>query len=374
MDLLLLLSYAAICTVIFKVFKIPLNKWSVPTAALGGIVLVGSLVLLMNYNHPHSIGAVQTYYTTPVIPNVKGRVIEVIAEANTPLKKGDILFKIDPKPFQLIVDEKKAALEAALAQIKQLEKAVELEESLVVQAKANRDRTLQSYERYLEASKSGGTSEVSVENKRQFYLSSEAVLVATYVGLNASKLELENHRINTVTERRAELAQAEFDLDSTVVRAPTDGYATQLILRPGMMATPLPLRPVMVFVHTDPKSIIVASFRQNAMQRLQAGYEAEVMYPGIPGRVFKAKISRTVPSLAEGAVQATGNLIKAKEMTQRGLVPVLVEVDDDLEGYVVRDGAFAEVAVYSDKMHHVAIMRKILFRMKSWQNYLYLDH
>lgn len=52
MDLLLILTYAALCVAIFKIFKIPLNKWTVPTAVLGGIVIVGALILLMNYNHP----------------------------------------------------------------------------------------------------------------------------------------------------------------------------------------------------------------------------------------------------------------------------------------------------------------------------------
>ncbi len=54
MDLLLILTYTAICVAIFKIFRIPLNKWSVPTAVLGGVVLIGTLILLMNYNHPHT--------------------------------------------------------------------------------------------------------------------------------------------------------------------------------------------------------------------------------------------------------------------------------------------------------------------------------
>jgi multidrug resistance efflux pump len=72
MDLLLILTYTAICIAIFKIFKIPLNKWTVPTAVLGGIVLVGGLVFLMNYNHPHSRTAFRAFVTTPIIPNVKG--------------------------------------------------------------------------------------------------------------------------------------------------------------------------------------------------------------------------------------------------------------------------------------------------------------
>ena len=54
MDLLLILTYASICVAIFKIFKIPLNKWTVPTAVLGGVVLIGTLIFLMNYNHPYS--------------------------------------------------------------------------------------------------------------------------------------------------------------------------------------------------------------------------------------------------------------------------------------------------------------------------------
>ncbi|MCW8833387.1 MAG: HlyD family secretion protein, partial [Colwellia sp.] len=54
MDLLLILTYTAVCVAVFKIFKIPLTKWTVPTAALGGIILIGALILAMNYNHPYS--------------------------------------------------------------------------------------------------------------------------------------------------------------------------------------------------------------------------------------------------------------------------------------------------------------------------------
>ena len=70
MDLLLILTYTAICVVIFKVFKIPLNKWSVPTAVLGGAVLIGTLIFVMNYNHPYSEIAREYVVTTPIVPAV----------------------------------------------------------------------------------------------------------------------------------------------------------------------------------------------------------------------------------------------------------------------------------------------------------------
>ena len=79
MELLLLLTYTAICIVIFKAFKVPLNKWSVPTAALGGIIIIGVLVLVMNYNHPYSNMAREFFVTTPIVPAVGGIVTSVEA-------------------------------------------------------------------------------------------------------------------------------------------------------------------------------------------------------------------------------------------------------------------------------------------------------
>ena len=73
MELLLILTYAAICVAFFKTFRNPVNKWTLPTAALGGIFLIPGK-LIMNYNHPLA----RIYLTTtPIIPTVKGRVAEV---------------------------------------------------------------------------------------------------------------------------------------------------------------------------------------------------------------------------------------------------------------------------------------------------------
>ncbi|HIF9400060.1 TPA: biotin/lipoyl-binding protein, partial [Photobacterium damselae] len=123
MDLLLILTYAALCITIFKVFRIPLNKWTVPTAVLGGVVLIGTLILLMNYNHPYSNLGGQYFVTTPVIPAVRGKVIEVPVEANRPLNKGDVLFKLDPTPFQAEVNLQQAALAEAQQYVLGLEAA-----------------------------------------------------------------------------------------------------------------------------------------------------------------------------------------------------------------------------------------------------------
>lgn len=117
MDLLLILTYTAICVVIFKVFKIPLNKWSVPTAVLGGVLMIGALVFLMNYNHPYTEVARSYFISTPIVPAVSGQVIDVPVRDNQVLEKGDVLFRIDPVPFENRIKSIQAQLVSARADL-----------------------------------------------------------------------------------------------------------------------------------------------------------------------------------------------------------------------------------------------------------------
>ena len=376
MDLLLILTYTALCVVVFKVFKIPLNKWTVPTAALGGIILIGALVLLMNYNHPYSDMAREYFVTTPIVPAVGGIVTSVEIESNKLVEKGTVLFRIDPKPYEAVVRQKQALLAGTRDGVKELEQAVAAARARIVEATANRDQTQGVFQRYEAIFDRGAISANELETRRQAYLADEAALQRTQADFESAQIAFESGidgENPDVARLQAELEKARYDLERTVVRAPTGGYVSQLLLRPGMMAAAFPLRPTMVFVHDETASMI-AVFRQNSALRLRAGYEAEIVYPSIPGRVFKGEVVTVLPNMAEGQLQNSGNLIGTEVFQRIGRVPVIIEVTDDMSEFNLPTGSRAQVAVYSDHWHHVAIMRKILLRMSSWQNYLYFDH
>lgn len=376
MDLLLILTYTAICVAVFKVFKIPLNKWTVPTAALGGVIIVGFLVLTMNYNHPYSGMAREYYVTTPIVPAVSGIVQSVDIEANVIVEKGTVLFRIDPKPYESLVRQKQALLAGTKDGVRELEQAVAASRARVVEVTANRDRTQGVFRRYEAIFNRGAISASDLETRRQAYLADAAALTRAEADFQRAQIAFESGIDGDnpdVARLQAELEKARYDLERTVVRAPTSGYVSQLLLRPGMMAASLPLRPVMVFVH-DEQAPLIAAFRQNSALRLKAGYEAEIVYPSIPGRVFKGIVVNVLPNMAEGQLQTSGNLIGTEAFQRIGRIPVVIEVLDDMSEYNLSTGSRAQVAVYSDHFHHVAIMRKILLRMSSWQNYLYLDH
>ncbi|MGR5118735.1 HlyD family secretion protein [Vibrio astriarenae] len=376
MDLLLVMTYAALCIAIFKIFNIPLNKWTVPTAVLGGVVLVGTLILLMNYNHPFTQLGNQIFSTTPVVSGVRGRVTEVPVEPNVPLKKGDVLFKIDPEPFQAEVAKVQAKIKEANQGALGLESNLVEAKAAVEQALAERDKALREFQRYQRGFDKGAFTEQQLDTRRQAYKGSQAALEVANANQKQAEIALDSEiggQNTQVASLLAELRQAEFNLEQTIVRAPTDGYATQIALRPGVMAVPLPLAPVMTFIHTE-ELLYTAAFRQNSLQRLKPGFEAEFMFRALPGQVFKGEVVEVIPAIGESQFQARGQLLGTDALRTNGRVFVTLRITDDLTQYDLPMGTAVEVAVYSDKFTHVSIMRKVLIRMKSWQNYLYLDH
>ncbi len=378
MDLLIIMTYAAICIGIFKAFKIPVTGITMLTAVLGGVFIVGFIILGMNYNHPFSSNGRFYYTTTPINPLVSGKVIEAPVREASKVKKGDVLFRLDPTGYQAVVEAKKAALAEAEQGALQLVEARKTSEARLQQAQAEEQRAKEAFERAETLGKSANgvaIAQQEIDTKRGLYLAAKAASAAAESEVSRAKLA-ETAQIGgvntTVARLRAELAAADFDLDQTTVRAPADGTVEQTFLREGMMATPIPLRPLMVFRPDEPP-VFAAAFLQNSAQRLKAGSEAEVAFPAVPGRIFKAKVSRVQEAIAQGQVQATGALLDPDSIKGQGRVLVTIHFEDDLSAYQLVPGTTGTVAVYTDHLHHLAVMRKVLIRMSSWTNYLFSD-
>jgi multidrug resistance efflux pump len=166
MDLLIILTYAAFAYGAFRLFKIPVNGFSLLTAALGGIAIVGALVLGMNYNHPFSSQARFYFHTTPIVPGVSGVVTEVPVQGNTILKAGDILFRIDPKSFENAVKAKEAALAAAVQTTHQLRATADAAQKKLESALADRDGARDVFERSKKLLETGAIAQAQFERAK----------------------------------------------------------------------------------------------------------------------------------------------------------------------------------------------------------------
>ena len=379
MEILLTLTYVAFCYATFKLFRIPVNQWTLATAALGGIFGLSLLFITMAYNHPFSTNARIYFTVTPILPSVRGRVIEVpVADrTNQHLEAGDVLFKIDPKPYEYIVEQKRAGLADAEANVAQLKASVDQASATTAKAKAQLQLAQENYDRQLTLFQKNVVAQATLDTAtRNLDASKQTVAEAIAAEDRARQAygATVDGEHSIIVRLRNELADAQYDLDQTVVRAPTGGFATELALRPGVYVVPAPFRPAMIFVNDSQRDrALAAAFQQNALQRVRAGDEAEVLFKGIPGRVFKAKVRLVIDAIAAGQLQTTGTLVNVGGAVPGDRALAVLDLVDDISGYQVPHGSAGEAAIYTEHFHVLSLLRKILLRMRSWQNYIFLE-
>jgi multidrug resistance efflux pump len=125
----------------------------------------------------------------------------------------------------------------------------------------------------------------------------------------------------------------------------------------------------MVFIHSG-DIVFAASFEQNSVARVNIGSGAEAAFYAIPGRVFPGKVTALADAIEPGQLQTTGSLLNPEDRSKsagRYMVRISAE---NLEGYRLPPGSVAQVAIYSDHWRAIAVVRRILLRMKSWVNYV----
>jgi multidrug resistance efflux pump len=379
MEILLTLTYVAFCYATFKLFRIPVNQWTLATAALGGIFGLSLLFITMAYNHPFSTNARIYFTVTPILPGVRGRVIEVPVEDNTNrhLEAGAVLFKIDPKPYQYAVEEKRAGLADAEASVAQLKASVDQATATVEKAKAQLQLAQENYDRQATLFQKNVVAQATLDTAtRNLDASKQTVAEAIAAEDRARQAygATVDGEYSSIVRLRNELADAQYDLEQTVVRAPSGGFVTQVSLRPRLYVVPAPFRPAMVFVNDSQRDrALVAAFQQNGLQRVRAGDEAEVLFKGIPGRVFKAKVRLVIDAIAAGQLQATGTLQDVGLAVPGDRALAMLDIPEDMSPYQIPLGSAGEAAIYTDHFHELSLLRKILLRMRSWQNYVFFE-
>jgi hypothetical protein len=133
--------------------------------------------------------------------------------------------------------------------------------------------------------------------------------------------------------------------------------------------TATPSTPALVFIDSA-DSPFAASFPQYALQNVRSGDEAEIAFDGIPGRVFKGRVKLPADAIAQGQVRAGGALLDPVDRARPGGVLTSFEITDDLSAYSLPPGATAQVAIYTRHWPQIAIIRRVMLRMRSWLNYV----
>jgi multidrug resistance efflux pump len=344
-------------------------------------------------------------------------VIEVPVENNRPVKKGDVLFKIDPTPYRNEVQSLEALLASEEAKVgadrqrlaetqakladahsserqlgEQLNQATSEVGSVNASLALARTRVKQNTE--LVATGAGSrfdleraqtdvdeltgrlaaarAAEQQVREKLSGRHNGDLAAVAevkAQVATARAQVEVSQAQVNTT---RAQLETARWELSQTTVVAPGNGTMVNVMLRPGFFVAGMPFNEVMTFV--DDEYQIFAMFGQNELHQVEAGNEAEITLDTYPGHVIKAHVDSIIWAQGQGQAQASGDLPKTNFVPPPGRFPVKLVVGEEDRPLFRAAGARGSAALYTEHLAILHIIRKVLLRVASYLDYIIIKH
>jgi len=376
MELILLGIYAAFVWLIFIKLKwLPWNTTSQVTVAVIPIVGIAALILSLNVFAPSSADVRVFKYTIPIVSQVRGRVIEVpVEEGNRLVKKGDVLFRVDPTPYQLNVDSLMAQLvgaEGGNEQLReQLKAATGSSDALRTRIGLARKRVQQNQE----LAATGAGNRFDLEQAETNLSDLEAQLgasIANEAQVRAQLAATVKGDISSVAKIKADLANAEWELEQTTVRSPCDCYVINLALRPGAFVVGMPINPVMTLVEAEGQ--VVALYSQNELHQIEPGNYAEFTLLTNPGKIVRATVDSIVWATGAGQMQASGSLPMTGVLNAPpNRFAVKFNIDPEDKALLVAAGAAGHGAVYTNRGKAIHILRMVILRVGAYTDYLVL--
>lgn len=375
MIVFLTLIYVAALVLLIKLKVIRLTLWWKISPVIWMLLLFIVLFIPMQWGAP-SGNVTQYQFVVEIVSNVSGTIIEVPIEGNRPLKKGDVLFKIDPRPYQYRVDQVKAGLAEAEQAVPQLEAAWKAAAAATARAKAQRDlaKLESDMAKKTRGLDSGAISKLKVAQERQKLRATAAALDQAQSNEIKAKLAYESEidGVNTkVAQLQAQLKEAEYDLDQTAVVAPADGYTTGVTLQPGQRVGTVRAGSVLNYVVND-QTKLAAWINQINIRHVKPGQPAEVALQLYPGKTLKGTVDSIVLMSQTGQLEPSGEVPEQPIGPQPpGQYIVILKIEDEADlPFGVPGGAIGTAAIYTESARATQVIRKVMVRMQAWMNYI----
>jgi RND family efflux transporter MFP subunit len=308
MIVVLLNGYIALLALFVWLRFIPFNLFWKLSPILVLLVLLVGLFIPMGWGAPSGQAAV-IRNSVQIVPSVAGEVVDVPVAANTPVKEGDVLFRIDPTTYQAQVQAIEAQLRFAELRLGQFSE--------------------------LQRRDTGRAFDVQ-------------------------------ERESEVGQLRAQLDGAKWNLDRTTVRAPADGYVTNLALRKGARVTGQ--SPVMAFIDTS-ETILGVEIPQIYARYIEAGQPVEITFKPFPGQVFPAQVEAVLQAIATGQSQPGGLAVMPQEVQAAPFI-VRIRLDDQDVAKRLPAGSTGVAAIFTDHVNASHVIRKVVLRQTAILNYV----
>jgi RND family efflux transporter MFP subunit len=302
--------YLVLLFLLVRLRVVPFNTFWKASPVIVLVLILFGLLVPMGWGAPQG-NALVVRNAVAIVPDVAGEVTDVPVVANVPLKSGDVLFKIDPTPYA--------------AQVKAIDAQFKL-------AKTRLGQMTELYE------KDAGR------------------------GFDVEQRQSEADQLS------GQLEAAQWNLDKTVVRAPADGYVTNLALRKGARVGTLSLSPVMAFIDTS-DTLIGVEINQIDARFVQPGQEVEATFKFAPGQIFSGKVESVLQAIASGQTKASGTAVAPTTIEAAPFI-VRVKLDDAEFAKSLPAGSAGTAAIYTDHVKPTHIVRRVILRQLAILNYV----
>lgn len=316
-------------TAVPTVARRPWGKWAVMLAVPLALLLIGGWFWLTSGRTVSTDNATIGAHVVSLAPEVGGRIVEVRVQENQMVKKGDLLFRIDPAPYRIALMQADAAVGTARLQIAQMEGGYSARVADTGSSRSDLILAEQNFRRQQELLAKGFTTRANFDAAQSALTAAQAKVASDQAEARSARAMLATNGAGMHPQVEAALAareQAALNLKRTEVRAPMAGRIAQTS-RLEVGATALQSLPMVSLVGAD-APWIEANFKETQLARIRPGQSAEIEIDAIPGKTYRAVVTGIGSGTGSEfsvlpAQNATGNWVK---VTQR--VPVRLTLSD----------------------------------------------
>lgn len=326
----------------------PVRRWTL--IVLGLIIAIFLYSIIADRMTPYTSQAIVQAYVVRVAPEVAGRVVELGVTDNQKVKAGELLFRIDPQPYQIALNQAAARVDGVGQKIGANTAAVTAAQERLTEVRAQRDNTVEQAKRILQLVEKGVYAKARADRAKAEIEAAEASVREAEAELEKAKEQLGPGGADNpeLREAVAGVEKAQLDLLRTKVVAPMDGVVTNLQLTLGQFVGAG--QAALTFI--DARDVwLSANFRENSLERIVPEAPAEIVLDVFPGQVFDGKVENVGWGVSQGAVDPTTGLPKINapmgltRTPQRFPVRINLEQKDYLPG--MRFGSQVNVIVYA---------------------------
>ena len=361
-------------------FKYKWIKFSIAWGVISAFFYLHLLIIFLiglRFVAPLSTEAKVIQHTIQLTPRLSEPtlVTDVLVQPNVRVKKGTPLFQFDRRPYEYQVRQ----LEANLSQAKQNVLIMNADIAVNTQ-KVAQQRSELVYAKYQQQlstnlAKQGAGPEEDVQKWAAQVAATEAAIKEAQAEVQRARLRYRSqiNGVNTdVAATQAELDQAKYYLDNTLMLAPEDGSIINLQVRPGMVAGDVRFGAIASFICDDDRYVLATYFQEN-LKYVKPGQTVEIAFDLYPGQIMTGTVQTIWQGSGNGQLLPSGvvpTFMPTAEDIPQGQFAVAIKINDkDQSKYPI--GTQGRTAIYTNQHSGFVALRKIGLRAYSWFNWIY---